>query len=107
MNKIEKMEAYLGLDKIKLEDLETFFEVGFKMEINPLPLFRKWLKRNDIDVEVHFSDKPYNMVREKGNRDRKKKDIVVIRAIKGECGRVEGVQILPFCKSKGEPSFSD
>lgn len=102
MNKIEKMEAYLNSDAISIKTLETFFEVGFKMEINPLPLFRKWLKRNNIDVEIHFSDKSYNDVMMKGNKNKKHSTLVVVRAVKGECGCVENVHIHTFPEKESE-----
>lgn len=94
MGEFEKMKVCMDMDKIKPESLETFFEVGFKLEINPLPLFRKWLERNGISAEVHFYYKSHDTIKEKINKLNKKKNIITVIADKGERGIVEEVKII-------------
>jgi len=97
MDNIKKIQMFMTADGISNDKLKKFFEVGFKMETNPLPMFRKWMKQNSINgTNVFFSDKTREEVEYKGKNKGKSKSSIVVRTIKGECGQVDDVEIHYF-----------
>lgn len=55
MNKILKdFKELLYLDNVTIDNLETTCKNLYRLNSNPLPSIRQWLKRNFIPLPVHY-----------------------------------------------------
>jgi len=54
--KITELSQFLAMDSLTGKDLKDLSFILYKMNVNPLPIIRKYIERSGIDIAVHYME---------------------------------------------------
>ena len=83
-----QFKELLDRDGLLLTEIEDFCTTMYRIDDNPLPIMRKWLKRNNMDVPIHYIESDITA---------KHSDDIMLRV----CGRAIPLIIVEAVKIEG------
>jgi len=95
MHKLNKLKEMMVDDELGFSDIKQFCMIGYRMNANPLPIFRKYVDLSGAGIPVHYKESECSLsyeevallVKSKAN------PLLILNAIKHE-GMVRAVHII-------------
>ena len=89
MTPLEQFEELLDRDGVLFTDIEMNCKFKYRINANPLPVLRNWLKHNRLDIPIHYIE---------SNLVAKHEDDIMLKV----CGRAMPLLILEAVKDYGD-----
>ena len=89
MTPLIHFKELLDRDELHFTEVEDFCMLMYRINDNPLPTLRKWLKRNKVEIPIHYIE---------SNIEAKHTDDIMLRI----CGRAIPLLIVECVKDYGQ-----
>ena len=93
---ITELSQFMAMDNLTGKDLKDLSLILYKMNVNPLPIIRKYIEKSEIDIAVHYMEGKIPNTCTMLERVKKRKfPLLILFAVKEE-GMVQCVKIYEY-----------